>query len=243
MSIASGGTIVTTSTVDDPTFTFAPSTGGPFILKLQDTPAVTSIALTVRPLGPGWWVDVMVTQPHGGDVGVSWENVLWILGEPIVSQVADVVTPIRLFSPDGVAVYGYGYLQSAIEGGFSPGGGIAFTGGNPVVISEGAVGTHEVASAGTAQTLQPYVLNELVGVGTDACVLTAPASGPGVWFSFGYIQPASGGPATVTWFSNIDWCGGTPPLFSTVAGKSDWFLFMWSVQKAAWIGFICGQDA
>ena len=44
---------------------------------------------------------------------------------------------------------------------------------------------------------------------------------PGLAYKLWVIQPAAGGPFTVTWGSPITWAGGAAPVLSTVAGKKN----------------------
>ncbi len=46
---------------------------------------------------------------------------------------------------------------------------------------------------------------------------------------------------TVTWFSGIQWAGGTAPTLTTTAGKTDLFGFL-AVGGGVYLGFTCGQN-
>jgi len=55
------------------------------------------------------------------------------------------------------------------------------------------------------------------------------------------IQDGTGS-RTVTWFSTINWAGGTAPTLTTTASKSDWFGFI-CTETDTYTGFIIGQNA
>ena len=88
--------------------TFAPNTAGPVLLKLNDTSDSDAQTITVRPLLAGWECTVVVQQPADGDVAITWANVTWFGGTPAIATGANAKTMIKLFSPDGVTVYGFG---------------------------------------------------------------------------------------------------------------------------------------
>lgn len=129
---------------------------------------------------------------------------------------------------------------SGVDVALQAGNGIELTGTNPVTIAEGPMGLNIVAAAGTAQTLLPYVVNQLTGTAGSACTLTFPALSPGIWFTVEYVQPASGSPATITWPSGILWPGGVAPTLTTTNGKTDIFNF-WSTEGSVLKGVIVGE--
>lgn len=56
-------------------------------------------------------------------------------------------------------------------------------------------------------------------------------------------QPASGGPSTVTWPSNVKWPGGTAPTLSTAANATDWVRLVFMPQSVAGVsgGYFVGH--
>lgn len=60
-------------------------------------------------------------------------------------------------------------------------------------------------------------------------------------FMIELIQPSSGGPYTVTWWSNIDWADGIAPVLSTTASRADVFGFI-KLASGRYRGFVLGQN-
>jgi len=92
-------------TADVTPYTYRARSTGPEVLQLKTGVNPT---ITVAPDGPSWAQDVIVVQPAGGSITVTWAGVTFFGGTPTIASSANAETVIHFFSPDGVTVFGYG---------------------------------------------------------------------------------------------------------------------------------------
>lgn len=69
--------------------------------------------------------------------------------------------------------------------------------------------------------------------------LSAPNNSPGQFFIVRILQDSVGG-RSVTWFSTINWAGGTAPTLTATANKADTFGFE-TTGANTFDGFVIGQ--
>jgi hypothetical protein len=56
------------------------------------------------------------------------------------------------------------------------------------------------------------------------------------------VEQGGSGSYTVTWFSTVNWAGGTPPTLTTTAGKTDAFGFI-RTSSGQYLGYVVGLNA
>lgn len=107
-----------------------------------------------------------------------------------------------------------------------------------VVTAIEAVNT--VAASGASQTLPASTVATMHYVTLTAnCTLTFPTPVAGASLSLFLTQDATGS-RTVTWDAAVRWPGGSTPILTTTAAKTDAFSFV-CPDGAHWYGFVAGQ--
>ncbi|HWB39074.1 MAG TPA: hypothetical protein VG604_02415, partial [Candidatus Saccharimonadales bacterium] len=97
-----------------------------------------------------------------------------------------------------------------------------------------------VANSGSSQTLPDVTADTIHYITLTAnCTLTFPTAAAGKSFTVVLLQDATGS-RTVTWPGTVKWAGGSAPVLTTTANKTDVFSFM-CVDGTNWLGFIAGQ--
>ena len=126
-------------------------------------------------------------------------------------------------------------------------GKVGGTSGSPVDASIATVieNDNQVASSGAGTVTLPDVtadtVNEVTLTGNPT--LAFPTGAAGKSFTLFLTQDATGS-RTVTWpaTSVLVWPSGIAPTLTSAASKTDAFSFVWSAQRALWLGFVGGQN-
>jgi hypothetical protein len=143
-------------------YSFRPSLPGACVIELGED--VDASEITVAPLGAGWYASVLFQQgPDDGDVAVTWANVTWFGGTPAIATGANAQTTVLLFSPDGVAVFGFGTSAAG--------------GGSPLTPqprpSEATLGSSQNSTTAAATQTGSYVQADVESISTLANALKA----------------------------------------------------------------------
>jgi hypothetical protein len=70
----------------------------------------------------------------------------------------------------------------------------------------------------------------------DPTIGLTPNPIPGVPYRLWIIQPAAGGPFTVTWGTAISWAGGVAPVLTVTPGKKNLLTFYYINATLGWVG-------
>ncbi len=81
-------------------------------------------------------------------------------------------------------------------------------------------------------------LQKVVLTASTAFALTISTDRPFVLL----VEQGGVGSYTVTWFSTINWAGGTPPTLTTTVGKTDAFGFI-RTSAGQYLGYVIGLNA
>ena len=81
-------------------------------------------------------------------------------------------------------------------------------------------------------------LQKVVLTASTAFALTISTDRPFVLL----VEQGGVGSYTVTWFSTINWAGGTPPTLTTAVGKTDAFGFI-RTSSGNYLGYVVGLNA
>ena len=70
----------------------------------------------------------------------------------------------------------------------------------------------------------------------DPTISLTPNPIAGVPYRLWIVQPAAGGPYSVTWATAISWAGGAAPALTATAGKKNLFTFYYINATLGWVG-------
>lgn len=99
--------------------------------------------------------------------------------------------------------------------------------------------TPAVANTGTAYTIDLASATLFNLTLTGNCTYTFPTATSGTQFTIVQLQDATGS-RTVTWPSSVRWAGGTAPVITATASKTDVISFV--ADGTYWLGFVGGQN-
>lgn len=98
-----------------------------------------------------------------------------------------------------------------------------------------------IASAGATPSIDLSIAQEhrmtLSANVTGISIINVPTGTKRISFGLAVVQPASGGPYTVTWGGSVDWGAAGAPTLSTAASKTDFFGFVTDDGGTVWYGF------
>lgn len=207
------------------TFTGSPGwatlTGDDYIKLVLDPPTSTN------PVPNPLFEIVYVTAYTGGDSTASISR-----GQEGTTPVAHDINATWLVAPT-IPDYGGGSVESVtatdativVDNTDPANPTIAVAPGIFALLTEDV---NTVATSGAAQTIPDNTTATINDIVLSAnCALTFPAAAAGDSFLLQVVQPASGGPYSVTWpGSGVVWVAGSPPTQATAANNRDLYSFV-----------------